>query len=123
MSHDNGKNQANGETAAGTETETAFQEAGDVAQEQKRQPVMSRAARRRAKKAPVVVSPAMREESRERLRELRKYMRILKSNGGRRKIAKMQAKKRERETANAETCGHPDADARPLKKGRHEERR
>nr|CCC89559.1 conserved hypothetical protein [Trypanosoma congolense IL3000] len=87
----------------------------------RRQPVMSRAARRRAKKPQIVVTPQMREEARERLRELRKYHRLLKSNGARRKLAKLRAQKRTRETKMVdEVCSRLDVDARPLKKTRRE---
>ncbi|ESL09817.1 hypothetical protein TRSC58_02458 [Trypanosoma rangeli SC58] len=97
-------------------------EVGERDEEKPRKgPVMSRAARRRAKKPPVTVTSEMREAARERLRELRRHLRMLKSNGARRKLAKVQAKKRGRETTAAEeACGHLSEDARPLKKQRRE---
>ncbi|ORC83400.1 uncharacterized protein TM35_000721030 [Trypanosoma theileri] len=93
----------------------------DDSKRTQKEPIMSRAARRKAKKQPVVVTAEMREEAKERRRELRKYLRMLKSNGARRKVAQMRAEKRERETCEMdEACAHLDMDARPLKKGRRE---
>ncbi|CBH09582.1 hypothetical protein, conserved [Trypanosoma brucei gambiense DAL972] len=87
----------------------------------KPQPIMSRAARRRAKKPPVIVTPQMREDARERLRELRKYHRLLKSNGARRKLAKLRAQKRQRDVNPVdEVCARFDTDCRPRKKSRRE---
>ncbi|KEG11562.1 hypothetical protein DQ04_02491040 [Trypanosoma grayi] len=88
---------------------------------ERKEPIMSRAARRKAKRPPVTVTAEMKEEARERRRELRKYLRLLKSNGARRKLAKLHAEKRARDTSDAEeACAHFDVDARPLKKGRRE---
>ncbi|KAH9588872.1 hypothetical protein LSM04_002775 [Trypanosoma melophagium] len=104
------------------EVRPGVNEEEDDSRRSQREPIMSRAARRRAKKQPVVVTAEMREEAKERRRELRKYLRMLKSNGARRKVARMHAKKRERETSEMEeACAHLDVDARPLKKGRREE--
>lgn len=77
--------------------------------------IMSRAARRKLKKPPVVVTTEMREAAREELRELRKHLRMVKSNGGRRKLRKLQ-EKREREDESVPM--DLDEDYRPSKKGR-----
>lgn len=77
--------------------------------------IMSKAARRKLKKAQIVVTAEMREKHREELRELRKHLRMVKSNGGRRKMAKL-IEKRTREEEDA-AMGF-DEDARPRKKGR-----
>lgn len=83
--------------------------------------IMSRAQRRKLKKPPVVVTAEMKEKAREETRELRKHLRMLKSNGARRKVAKL-AEKRQRETDdNEEAVNAFDTDYRPLKKGRRME--
>ncbi|EAN84159.1 hypothetical protein C3747_88g296c [Trypanosoma cruzi] len=108
MPHDTSKNAAAGPTEKSDD-------------EPKKEPIMSRAARRRAKKPQVTVTSEMRQAARERLRELRRHLRLLKSNGARRKVAKAEAKKRERETTEAEeVCARLDVGARPLKKSRRE---
>jgi hypothetical protein len=62
------------------------------------EPIMSKAARRKLKNPDPVITPQEKEQMREELRELRKSMRRLKSNGGRAKIRKeLRAQKRERE--------------------------
>ena len=75
--------------------------------------IMSRAARRKLKKPPTVVTPEAKEKALEELREYRKHARLLKSNGARRKVAKLAAK-RSREDEE----GLDDPDGRPAKKGR-----
>ena len=83
--------------------------------------VMSRAARRKLKKPPQKpVTAEMKEAAREELRALRKHLRMVKSNGGRRKVAKL-AEKRAREEATAGGDEVPmdlDVDQPPRKKGR-----
>lgn len=59
--------------------------------------IMSRAQRRKEKKGVEIVTQAQKDAARERTRELRKEMRMLKSNGYRRKVRKLAAEKRERE--------------------------
>jgi hypothetical protein len=88
----------------------------EVEEEQQQAPkiVMSKAARRRLKHATVVVTSEMREQQRQEIRELRKHLRMVKSNGGRRKLGKLDAK-REREEEMATDLAE---DARPRKKGR-----
>lgn len=83
--------------------------------------IMSKAQRRKLKKPPVVVTAEMKEKAKEETRELRKYLRMLKSNGARRKVAKFH-EKRERETnENEEAVNAFDSDYRPRKKGRRME--
>lgn len=76
--------------------------------------IMSKAARRKLKRAAVVVTSEMREEQREELRALRKHLRMVKSNGGRRKLGKIQEKR----TREEEMATDFAEDARPRKKGR-----
>lgn len=92
--------------------------------------IMSKAARRKLKKAPSVVTAEMKEAAREELRALRKHLRMVKSNGGRRKLAKLDAKRarddddndddqESRVRRNIEAAASAlDEDARPIKKGR-----
>jgi hypothetical protein len=83
--------------------------------------IMSRAARRKLKKGPQKPVTAERKEAaREELRELRKHLRMVKSNGGRRKLRKL-AEKRAREEVTAGGDEVPmdlDMDQPPRKKGR-----
>eukprot|EP00744_Colponema_vietnamica_P013940 GILI01019545.1.p1 GENE.GILI01019545.1~~GILI01019545.1.p1 ORF type:complete len:115 (+),score=23.44 GILI01019545.1:36-380(+) len=69
-------------------------------EEEKR--IMSRAQRRKEKKPVEIVTQAHKDAARERTRELRKELRMLKSNGYRRKVRKMLAQKREREVEQTE---------------------
>ncbi|KAK7198631.1 hypothetical protein NESM_000826600 [Novymonas esmeraldas] len=80
--------------------------------------VMSKAQRRRLKKPPVIVTAAMKERAREETRELRKYMRMIKSNGGRRKLAKLREKRSRETDSNEEAVNALDTDYRPHKRGR-----
>lgn len=59
--------------------------------------VISKAQRRKEKKGVEVITQAQKDVARERVRVLRKEMRMLKSNGYRRKVRKLAAEKRERE--------------------------
>ncbi|CAJ1014766.1 hypothetical protein Q4I32_005187 [Leishmania shawi] len=80
--------------------------------------IMSKAQRRKLKKTPIVVTAEMKEQAREETRELRKHLRMLKSNGARRKVAKL-CKKRSREyNIDEEAVNAFDTDYRPHKKGR-----
>jgi hypothetical protein len=83
--------------------------------------VMSRAQRRKLKKPPVVVTAEMKEKAREETRELRKYLRMLKSNGARRKVAKFNEKRQRETDENEEAVNALDSDYRPRKKGRRVE--
>lgn len=87
---------------------------GDEELQQGPKTIMSKAARRKLKRAAVVVTSEMREQQREELRELRKHLRMVKSNGGRRKLGKLE-EKRAREEEMATDFAE---DARPRKKGR-----
>ncbi|CCW70442.1 unnamed protein product [Phytomonas sp. Hart1] len=89
-----------------------------VDENEKPKEVMSRAQRRKLKKYPVVVTSQMKEKAREAKRELRKYLRMIKSNGGRRKVAKLAEKRRRDVDDNEEAINAFDFDHRPLKKGR-----
>ncbi|KAG5504516.1 hypothetical protein JKF63_04968 [Porcisia hertigi] len=80
--------------------------------------VMSKAQRRRLKKPPVVVTAEMKATAREETRELRKQLRILKSNGARRKMAKLHGKRPRESDPNEEAASAFDRDCRPHKKGR-----
>ena len=84
--------------------------------------IMSKAERRRLKKNLPVVSPEEREENKKALKEMRKDMKILKSNGGRKKFLKLESErneKRQREmTGDAELDEHDD---RPITRGRRVE--
>ena len=83
---------------------------------------MSRAEKRRLKKNLPVVTPEEREENKKALKEMRKDMKILKSNGGRKKFLKLERErneKREREmTGDAEL---DERDDRPITRGRRVE--
>lgn len=96
-------------------------------------PVMSRAKRRQLRQPPTaVVTAEARQRQREELRELRKHMRTLKSNGGRTKIRKAAEKRRREEgsedgsdsevdvegAVRATRRRAADADQRPAKKAR-----
>ncbi|KPI89880.1 hypothetical protein ABL78_0952 [Leptomonas seymouri] len=83
--------------------------------------IMSKAQRRKLKKPPVVVTAEMKEKAREETRELRKYLRMLKSNGARRKVAKFNEKRARDADENEEAVNAFDSDYRPLKKGRRME--
>lgn len=74
-------------------------------------PIMSRAARRRAKKGEVFVTAADKEDAREKLRELRKVMRMRKAHGSRGKVRKYERMKRQRE--EDEDVDDDDDDVRP----------
>ncbi|CBZ28359.1 conserved hypothetical protein [Leishmania mexicana MHOM/GT/2001/U1103] len=80
--------------------------------------IMSKAQRRKLKKPPVVVTTEMKERAREETRELRKHLRILKSNGARRKVAKLREKRPREHNINEEAVNAFDTDFRPHKKGR-----
>ncbi|KAG5475748.1 hypothetical protein LSCM4_04333 [Leishmania orientalis] len=80
--------------------------------------IMSKAQRRKLKKPPVVVTAEMKERAREETRELRKYLRMVKSNGARRKVAKLHAKRPREYNLNEEAANAFDTDYRPHKKGR-----
>jgi hypothetical protein len=85
--------------------------------------IMSKAERRRLKKNLPVVSPEEKEENKKALKDMRKDMKILKSNGGRKKFLKLEseriAEKRQRElTGDAELDEHDD---RPITRGRRVE--
>lgn len=80
--------------------------------------IMSKAAKRKLKKPTPVVTTEMKEAAREELRTLRKHLRMVKSNGSRRKVAKEQEKRTREENGVAEAASGFDEDARPLKKGR-----
>lgn len=80
--------------------------------------IMSHAQRRKLKKPVVVVTAAMKEEAREQTRELRKHLRMLKSNGARRKVAKLRAKRIREAEENEEAVNAFDSDYQVLKKGR-----
>jgi hypothetical protein len=80
--------------------------------------IMSKAAKRKLKKAHSVVTSEMREQQREELRELRKHLRMVKSNGGRRKISKLMDKR----ARDDDVAMDLDEDARPRKKGRRLEK-
>ncbi|KAL7697755.1 hypothetical protein N2W54_000211 [Lotmaria passim] len=80
--------------------------------------IMPRAQRRRLKKPPVVVTAEMKEKAREETRKLRKYLRMLKSNGARRKVAKLNKKRAREMDDNEEAVNAFDTDSRPRKKGR-----
>ncbi|TPP53943.1 Tubulin-tyrosine ligase family protein [Leishmania donovani] len=80
--------------------------------------IMSKAQRRKLKKPPVVVTAEMKERAREETRELRKHLRILKSNGARRKVAKLREKRPREHNINEEAVNAFDTDFRPHKKGR-----
>lgn len=71
---------------------------------------MSRAERRRAKKPKEVVTQEMRQQRRERLVELRKVQRMIKSNGGRGKIKRYIQKKRERGELSSDDGSDSDAE-------------
>lgn len=83
--------------------------------------IMSHAQRRKLKKPPVVVTAEMKEKAREETRELRKYLRMLKSNGARRKVAKFNEKRQRETDENEEAINAFDSDYRPRKKGRRME--
>ncbi|KPA84183.1 hypothetical protein ABB37_02246 [Leptomonas pyrrhocoris] len=83
--------------------------------------IMSKAQRRKLKKPPVVVTTEMKEKAREEKREQRKYLRMIKSNGARRKVAIFNAKRARETNANEEAVSAFDSDYRPLKKGRRME--
>lgn len=84
--------------------------------------IMSRAERRHLKKEPLNITPEEKLENRQALKEMRKEMKILKSNGGRKKFLKLEkekAEKREREvTGDAEI---DECDDRPITRGRRVE--
>lgn len=83
--------------------------------------IMSKAQRRKLKKPPVVVTTEMKEKVREDKRELRKHLRMLKSNGARRKVAKLREKRSRETSLNEEAVNALDTDFRPMKKGRRME--
>ncbi|CCW63596.1 unnamed protein product [Phytomonas sp. EM1] len=89
-----------------------------VDENEKPKVIMSRAQRRKLKKSPVVVTAQMREQAREDKRELRKYLRMIKSNGARRKVSRLAEKRRREVDDNEEAINALDFDHRPLKKGR-----
>ena len=72
-------------------------------------PILSKADKRRMKKPEEVLTAAMKERNREELQQLRRRQRILKSNGGRKKMRKEMLKvdgkmpKRTRQQMEAET--------------------
>ncbi|GET89907.1 hypothetical protein, conserved [Leishmania tarentolae] len=80
--------------------------------------IMSKAQRRKLKKPPVVVTVEMKERAREETRELRKHLRMLKSNGSRRKVSKLREKRPREHHMNEEAVNAFDTDFRPHKKGR-----
>ncbi|KAG5475487.1 hypothetical protein LSCM1_03607 [Leishmania martiniquensis] len=80
--------------------------------------IMSKAQRRKLKKPAVVVTAEMKERAREETRELRKYLRMVKSNGARRKVAKLHEKRPRECNMNEEAANAFDTDYRPHKKGR-----
>ncbi|CAD2221548.1 hypothetical protein AGDE_07115 [Angomonas deanei] len=82
---------------------------------------MSHAERRRRKKPEITVTAEMKEEARERKRELRKHLRMLKSNGARRKVRKLQEKRAREETDLDEVMQAFDSGYRPISKGRRME--
>ena len=87
-------------------------------EEEAKKVVMSRAARRKLKKGPQKPVTAERKEAaREELRVLRKHLRMVKSNGGRRKVRKL-GEKRERDDGEVEVPMDLDMDQPPRKKGR-----
>lgn len=92
------------------EVETARDEAPKV--------IMSKAQRRKLNRPVVTVTAEMKEAAREEKRELRKHLRMLKSNGARRKVAKLREKREREENENEEAARAFDSDYRPRKKGR-----
>jgi hypothetical protein len=91
--------------------------------------IMSHAERRKAKKPVVIVTPAMKEQQRADLVELRKFMRMQKSNGSRGKMRKFMNEKRARDDDSDDDDDNffskkearaIDQDAAPLKKSRKE---
>ncbi|CAJ1009857.1 hypothetical protein Q4I28_005171 [Leishmania naiffi] len=80
--------------------------------------IMSKAQRRKLKKTPVVVTAEMKEQAREETRELRKHLRMLKSNGARRKVAKLCKKRSREDNIDEEAVNAFDTDYRPHKRGR-----
>lgn len=81
-------------------------------------PVLSRAQRRHLKKPATIVSKEMKEEQREEKREQRKYNRMLKSNGARRKVAKLHQKREREETMCEEAFQALDSDYPVRSRGR-----
>eukprot|EP00758_Cryptobia_borreli_P012222 Tbor_TRINITY_DN5727_c1_g3::TRINITY_DN5727_c1_g3_i1::g.19894::m.19894 len=77
--------------------------------------VMSKADRRRLRQGIVPPTQAERDNAREIVREQRKELRMLKSNGSRRKIRKLLNEKRQRE----EEDDHPEGE-RPERRRRVE---
>jgi hypothetical protein len=73
------------------------------------QKIMSRAERRRAKKPAVVMTTEMKAEKREKLIELRRFQRMLKSNGSRGKYKKWLREKRGRDE-NSDDDAESDSD-------------
>ena len=91
--------------------------------------IMSHAEKRRARKPQITVTTAMKEEARADLVQLRRYQRMVKSNGGRGKV-KAFHKKRDREDDSDDDGDNffekkqsraIDQDAKPLKRVRREE--
>lgn len=106
------------EEQRGTATAVALADEADAAAAVPHKVIMSKAARRKLKKPPVVVTAAQREKAREDKRELRKYLRMVKSNGSRRKVRKMIEKRQREEHANEEDLNAFDSDYRMAKRGR-----
>lgn len=84
--------------------------------------IISKAQRRKEKKGVEVVTQAQKDAARENTRVLRKEMRMLKSNGYRRKVRKLQAEKRDREPddENEEVTFNDRDGDRPRQKRRTE---
>lgn len=78
---------------------------------------MSHAQRRKLKQPTIIVTADMKAKQRDALRELRKNMRILKSNGARRKLG-MYKKRRRGEDEDGEINVEEEDDGERLKKRR-----
>lgn len=81
--------------------------------------IISKAQRRKEKKGVEVVTQSQKDAARENTRALRKEMRMLKSNGYRRKVRKLAAEKRERDADDEVETVFKDSD-RPRQRRRVE---
>lgn len=105
-------------SAGATTTITTTAAAAAAAEPEQPKVIMSKAQRRKLKKPPVIVTAEMKARAREETRELRKHLRMLKSNGARRKVAKLREKRGRETNDDEEAVNALDMDCRPHKKGR-----